>query len=107
MSLSAPPGGTCNGKPCWKESSSGLQYKDKLLSQHGLQQVKMKQGLIAGKTQIQVAGKGPTLPVPGLPLAQDTKVTIQIHNSDNQCWTTSFSAPAVKNVSNQFKDKGD
>ncbi len=67
----------------------------------------MKQGLIAGKTQIQVAGKGPTLPVPGLPLAQDTKVTIQIHNSDNACWTTSFSAPAVKNVSNQFKDKGD
>ena len=67
----------------------------------------MKQGLVAGKTQFQVKGKGPTLPVPGLPLHQDTKVTIQIHNSDNACWTTSFTAPATKNVSTLFTDKGD
>ena len=107
MTLNAPAGGTCNGKPCWKESSTGFQYKDSLVSQQGLQQVKMKQGLVAGKTQFQVKGKGPTLPVPGLPLHQDTKVTIQIHNSDNACWTTSFTAPATKNVSTLFTDKGD
>ena len=107
MSLTAPAGGTCADKPCWKETKTGFQYKDKLLSQHGLAQVKMKEGLIAGKAQIQVKGKGASLPVPTLPLAQDSKVTIQINNTDGACWTTSFSAPATKNQADQFKDKAD
>jgi hypothetical protein len=107
MSLTAPPGGTCGGKPCWKASSTGFQYKDSTLANDGLAAVKMKAGSVPGKSQFQVKGKKANLPVPTLPFTQDPAVTVQVRNSNGACWTTLFSAPAIKNLPAQFKDKTD
>src|SRR6185295_15709966 len=64
MSMTAPPGGRCNGKPCWKATSAGFQFKDKLLSNTGLAGVKLKGNAGQGKAVVQVKGKGTTLPLP-------------------------------------------
>jgi hypothetical protein len=34
-------------------------------------------------------------------------VTVQLINSDGECWEASYSAPPTKNVNGIFKDKSD
>jgi cysteine-rich repeat protein len=100
-----PAAGTCAGKACWKENSKGFQYKDKDATPDGVTQLKLKEGLVAGKAQIQLKGKGANLDMPSLPLAQP--VVVQIRNTNGVCWETTHSAPAGKNDVTQFKDKND
>jgi cysteine-rich repeat protein len=107
LSLTVPAGGTCTGFPCWKTLSKGYLYKDKALSAQGVAQVKLKEGLIPGKAQIQVKGKGITFPSPNLPFAQDPVVIMQVNNTAGVCWSTTFTAPATKNVTTQFGDRTD
>jgi len=100
-----PAGGTCAGKPCWKENAKGFQYKDKEATPEGITDLKLKEGLIAGKAQIQLKGKGANIDMPTLPLAQP--VLVQLRNSTGVCWETTHSAPASKNDAAQYKDKND
>jgi len=105
MSVTAPPGGTCGTKPCWKVVSGGFLYNDKTLAAQGLAQIKLKGNPIPGKALLQVKGKGINLPVPGLPFTQDPAVVMQLVNDAGVCWETTFTAPATKNVATQFGDK--
>ena len=66
---------------------------------------KLKEGLVAGKAQIQVKLKGANVDMPDLPLA--LPVLVQLKNSDGVCWETTHSAPAAKNDDVQYKDKND
>jgi hypothetical protein len=99
-----PAGGTCAGKPCWSAKPTGFQYKDKDLTPHGISQVKLKAG-VAGKAQIQVKGSRVNLLTPDLPFV--LPVRVQMQNSLGTCWEASFSAPALKNLDPQYKDKAD
>ncbi len=102
-----PSGGTCAGKPCWKENSKGFQYKDKDATSDGVTQLKLKEGLVAGKAQIQLKAKGSNIDMPTLPLGQPalTQVLVQIRNSNGVCWESTHTAPAAKNDTVQYKDK--
>jgi cysteine-rich repeat protein len=100
-----PAGGTCAGKPCWKENAKGFQYKDKDATPEGVSQLKLKEGTVAGKSQIQVKLKGANIDMADLPLALPVKV--QIKNSNGVCWETTHSAPVSKNDDVQYKDKND
>jgi len=108
-----PAGGLCgasNPKPCWKDKPKGFDYKDKDLTPDGISQMKLQEGLVAGKAQIQVKGKGTALDDPALPFGQP--VTVQLHNAESGlCWEAVYSFPASKNVAGppvgQFKDKAD
>lgn len=100
-----PAGGSCAGKPCWKENAKGFQYKDKEATPDGVTQLKLKEGTVAGKAQIQVKGKGANLDMPTLPLA--LPVLVQLRNSEGVCWESTHSAPVGKNDSVQYKDKND
>ena len=84
---------------------TGFLYKDKALSAMGLAQIKLKGNVTPGKALLQVKGKGPTLPVPTMPLAQDPSVIMQLSNDNGVCWETTFTAPATKNIASQFGDK--
>jgi len=106
-SITVPPSGTCGVLPCWKGSSTGFLYKDKTQQAQGVTQVKLKQGLVDGKAQAMVKGKGVLLPVPTLPFTQDPAVIFQLSNTAGVCWTTKFNAPATKNLINTFGDKTD
>ncbi len=108
-----PAGGLCNlakPKPCWKDKTKGFDYKDKDLTPGGVEQLKLKEGLVAGKAQIQLKGKGAPLDDPALPFG--LPVTVQLHNAESGlCWEAVYSAPATKNVAGppvgQYKDKAD
>jgi hypothetical protein len=110
MTLTAPPGGVCSGKPCWAAKNTGFLYKDNDLTNDGLMQLQLTAGA-AGKAKIVVKGKGERLPMPvpiGLGLFdQDTAVIVQLVTSDGMCWEADFSAPAKRNDAQQFNDKSD
>ncbi|MBY0397868.1 MAG: hypothetical protein K2X91_15555, partial [Thermoleophilia bacterium] len=101
----APGGGTCDGKPCWKETGSGFKYRRRDISGSGLAsslQVILKAGA-AGKAKIGVVEKGG--PVPALPLAEPARV--QLVNGAGACWEAGYASPALRNDASQFKDKND
>jgi hypothetical protein len=101
----APGGGSCDGKPCWKETATGFKYRKRDVSGPGLVsslQIALQAGA-DGKAKIGVTEKGGSVPV--LPLAQPARV--QLVNGAGACWESSFGAPAQKNDPAQFKDKND
>jgi hypothetical protein len=106
-SIVVPHGGTCDGKPCWKDQKKGFQYKAKTPVPGGITQLQLAAGA-DGKARIAVKGKGAALP--DVPVSSLTSpVTLQIRPSNGSvCFGSTFSfPPAVKNDGVQFKDKGD
>jgi hypothetical protein len=106
LSTGIAPGGTCDGKPCWRASKTGFRYRDKSASAEGIRQVVLKSGS-AGRSKIQVRAQGDKLALPSLPLAQSPKTTVQLKSSAGTCWEAAYSAPASRNEPGRFKDRGD
>ncbi len=100
----APAGGTCAGKPCWKVDAKKVRYKDKELTPTGLHQVQLSASLVNGKAKAQVKGRGRFLGMPMLPVVQ-LPVTAQLRNSNGQCWTATFTT-LKKNTYQQYKGQG-
>jgi hypothetical protein len=108
-----PAGGLCglaNPRPCWRDKTKGFDYKNKDATPDGVARLRLQEGLVAGKAQIQLKATGSPLDDPALPFAQP--VIVQLHNAENGlCWEAVYSAPASKNVAGppagQFKDKAD
>ena len=108
LDASIPAGGLCGTNPCWKENKTGFAYKDTDLTPDGIQQLKLKEGLVAGKASIILKGKGGLLDHPLIPLTQP--ITVQLLNSDGICWEAVYGPPAIRNAAlprPQFKDKAD
>jgi cysteine-rich repeat protein len=104
--ITNPAGGTCAGKPCWKQTgTNGFAYKDKELTPDGGLSLKLKQGAV-GKAQIQFQGRGSSLAVPNLTTLVQPLI-VQIQNSDGLCWEAIYGAPATKQTADQFKDVAD
>ena len=106
LSATAPAGGFCSGKSCWREKTAGYSYADKDLTPHGIAKMVLKEGLVDGTAKITVKGKGGNLLIPNLSgLVQP--VLVQLRNSNGLCWEAVYSAPAAKQTTDQFKDKAD
>src|SRR5262249_55410433 len=99
------PGGTCNGKPCWKQTKTGFKYSSKTDGPDGIQALTLTGGG-PGKAKIMCKGKGAHLPTPALPFAQDPAVIVQIVSTDGVCWDARYST-SKKNEGGQFKAKSD
>ncbi len=104
--LAIRPGGTCVGKPCWAEKTTSFKYADKSLAQDGVSQIVLKEGLVAGKAQIKVQGKGRFLPDLAT-TSLTTPVTVELRNAAGVCWQAKYTAPFAKQDTQQFKDKAD
>ncbi|MCC6849632.1 MAG: hypothetical protein IT294_14105 [Deltaproteobacteria bacterium] len=104
MSLPLPAAGVCRERPCWKENGAGFQYADKT-GLHGVTRLVLKSGAAPGKAKVLLKGRGAHLAMPALPFAQP--VTVQLRSSTGVCWEAAFSAPAIRNQPDQFKDKSD
>jgi cysteine-rich repeat protein len=107
MTLAAPSGGLCQGRPCWTASNNGtkFRYKDKLLVPDGLQLALLKEGLLDGKAKVKFKAKGSPLPLAPTPFT--LPVTVQVKNTDTSvCWEAVFSAPSM-NDAEGFKAKSD
>jgi hapalindole H/12-epi-hapalindole U/12-epi-fischerindole U synthase len=94
LDLPATAGGTCGTKPCWKASSKGFTYKNKLGTTAGLVAVALKSGG-AGKAALSVKAKGASLSLPSLPLLQTPNpVRVVLANeATGLCWTALYSTP--------------
>jgi len=105
---SAPPGGICNGRPCWRETSSQFSYKSRDRQPNGKPRssvrLKLRPGT-AGKAKIQIQGRGVHLDLAPLPATQP--VTVQLKSSDGTCWDAVYAVPASKNDGLQFRDKAE
>jgi CSLREA domain-containing protein len=105
----APPGGTCDGEPCWKLVGSenrpkGFKYKDNELTPDGLQSSQLKSGEDL-KSKMLVKGRGSLLQVPDLASIRPD-VHVQLINSDRQCWASVISAAdVIKSDEKIFKGK--
>ncbi len=111
MVATAPAGGTCGSRPCWKAFSQGFKYKNKDGSAEGVRSIMLKGGQ-GGTAKLQMKGKDEPLDLPAPVgaeqfLAQDPAVTAQLVNSIGSCWEATYSAPAQHNQGDRFGDKAD
>jgi cysteine-rich repeat protein/probable HAF family extracellular repeat protein len=97
-------GGTCGGRPCWKETNAGFSYGQKSAS--GALKLKLTQGLLPGKAKLQLSGKGSAVQLPTLPLAQDPAVRVQVVNGNGVCWEATYSSHTASDGAT-FKAKSD
>lgn len=106
LEATAPAGGTCGTKPCWRRTSSSFAYRDKLLDPDGLAKIGLKPAVVAGKAKIKVTGKGGgNLRMPGLPLTTPVRVQL-LRRFTPTCWEATFST-STRNDAEIFKASSD
>ena len=103
LTVAAPAGGTCAGKPCWIAKPTGFTYADKDLTPNGVSHLGLKADG-AGGAKIRLKGHGPNLGLPTLPLSPP--VAVQLRASNGQCWGATYSTPK-SNGATLFKAKSD
>lgn len=95
LSAEIAPGGLCDGKPCWAETTGGYTYKDKNGTHDGLTLLALKASA-KPKTKINAKGKGPNLAPAPLPFPAPVMAQI-VNGGTGQCFETYFLEPtAVK-----------
>ncbi len=101
----APAGGSCRGKPCWKTSASGtVSYTDKDGTPEGLVKLTLKPSAF-DQTKITARAKGGNAVLPALPLSQTPALTVQLRQSGaGPCWESVFASPATLNDGTLFRD---
>jgi hypothetical protein len=105
LSAEIGPGGNCNGKPCWTETTAGFTYKDTTGSKDGITLLALKASA-KPKTKINAKAAGAALPPAPLPFPD--AVMAQIVNANTgQCFETYFLEPAAvkKNTGSAYDSK--
>ena len=106
LSAKAPAASECSGA-CWSRvGARGFNYVDRTNTPDGIRRMVVRANR-DGRTRLLVKAKGPNLGVPALPLGQDTRVRVQLVNSDGVCWEGNYSRPATRNDQKIFRDKVD
>jgi hypothetical protein len=107
--MTAPAGGTCGTKPCWKQlgpvtAGKGYKYKDVDGLPHDLDGMTIKAGL-DGKAKISLKGKGANVPMPALG-SLNLPLTTQLQSENGTCWEATTVASSA-NTTTLFKAKAD
>ena len=104
--LHAPAGGTCLGKPCWKQhDSKRFRYRDHSGSNDGLTHINLRAGP-AELADIALRARGVNVPIPPLPLAEPVVAQL-VKSNGPECWQSNYSPPPLKNNTGVFLDKND
>ncbi|HVO28210.1 MAG TPA: hypothetical protein VMW56_31775 [Candidatus Margulisiibacteriota bacterium] len=104
--VSAPGGGTCGTRPCWKTTRSGFKYSNSSKLPRGIRTVALTKGDVPGKAKITLSANGVNLAPLPLPLDQSAAVTVQLVNSSATCWEAVYSS-ASRNDGAAFEAKSD
>lgn len=104
----APSGGVCGSRPCWRSKPSGYDYNNGAATGDGLISLKMKSGG-AGKAKMLLKGKGGALsnrpfgiPAPPMPLPLRTQLQVE----GGACFEATFDTGGViKNEPGFFKGR--
>ena len=108
LSLRATAGAMCSGIPCWKAAGTkGFKYKDKSGTPHGVLGAVLKSGT-AGKSKVQVKGKGVNLLPPSTAALSDVVIQLVIDDgATTECFKTTFPNSGIaKQDAEKFKVKG-
>jgi len=110
-SATAPAGGLCKGKPCWKRTGSatnpsGFTYRDAELTPDGTSSVTLRAGA-ATKARVQWRAKG--VPLDDGALGVVPPVVVEVSNTDTSvCFGQTFAAGDVtRNTAAELKAKAD
>jgi hypothetical protein len=106
-SAAADHGGTCSGKPCWKEHSTYTTYDNRHASTTGTRSVKLTQGLVDGEASIVFKGKGVKLALPDLGSLSGPVVAQLQRSGGGPCFGATFSAPFTQSDGAVFRDTSD
>jgi hypothetical protein len=83
-----------HGAAQWKTRKRGVEYRDPLLTRHGLQKVKIRTGTGSLTAYVQAKAKGPGASTPTTALT--TPITAQLVNLDTgACWSSQFTSTSV------------
>jgi len=104
-SATAPAGGTCAGRPCWKDRGvKGYKYVDRDTTPNGIQKLILKSGDIL-RSKVVVKAKGANLDLPSLPIMAFPLV-VQLQGEHGECWDGTFDLGDVRsNDASAFKAK--
>lgn len=91
LRATAPPGGTCRGRPCWRRvGTRSVRYKDPDRTPDGLDSISLRAG-ITGRAAIAVKGKGAALSAAGFPPPPPpAELTVQLQATNGSCWEAAF-----------------
>jgi hypothetical protein len=106
LSRAIPAGGSCNGKACWRATSSGFIYRNRGASGTGIDKLVLK-AAGTGAATIVVGGGGAASGVPALPLSVDPQMHVQLINTAGQCWGATYSTAVSVNGPQKFVAKSD
>jgi YVTN family beta-propeller protein len=109
LRMTAPAGGTCGTKPCWKQLGpptlgKGYKYKDVDGLPHDVDSMTLKAGL-DGKAKMSLKAKGSNIPLPALGFLA-LPLTTQLQSRNGQCYEATTTTPSV-NTTALFKAKAD
>jgi len=106
MNATASGDADCSDGTCWRESRRGWRLKNVVGAPSGIVALTLQEGLVDGKSKVQVKMKGPYLLTPSLPLASDPSIVVQVRSSDDQCFGAVFSTP-TRNDGVTYRAKSD
>jgi cysteine-rich repeat protein len=101
----ADPGQACSRKKgCWRSAPNGFEYRSKSGSPDGVRRISLRAGS-DGRASIVVAGGGPHVAVPALPLPPSVTVQVRQLGDGFACWVARHDL-IVKNRTDLFVGKG-
>ena len=109
LKMTAPAGGTCGSRPCWKQIGrvppKGFKYKDRDGLPDDLDGITIRAGG-AGAAKLTLKGKGDNVPLPPLGPTLVLPLKAQLQSENGQCFEGTFSTPLV-NTTLDFRAKSD
>ncbi len=97
--LTAPAGGTCSGKPCWKQlgstvSPKGYRYRDRDGLPDDVDGILLKSGS-AGRAKVSLKAKGDHVPMPELN-ALTFPLQVQLQSQGGTCFGSTFTGTTAR-----------
>lgn len=88
-----PKSASCANASCWREKDLALSvYRDRTGASDGIVAVTLRNGL-RGDGDVVVAGQGPNLQVPSLPLGRQLRM--QLRSDNGKCWEARYDAASI------------
>jgi cysteine-rich repeat protein len=109
LQVTALPGGSCGGRPCWGGSPSSFHYRNPDVTPDGAFDVRLKAR--GTTTQLRLVGIGETLHIPDrscphCPIPYAGNVTAQLVNTETgACWSSTFTPASYKNANGKLSAK--
>ncbi len=104
VQIEIPPGGTCDGNPCWKQTAKGFKYVDPDSTIAGTRKILLNKAR-PGRGRVLFKANGPNSNVT-LPFTQDPEIIVQLKVENGTCWESRFSTNAI-NTAEFFRARSD